>query len=69
MIRVAVSGAAGRMGATVCQAVEGAEDMELTGRADPRPLATLAVAYRAAGREAEAEAALGRAAELRGATE
>ena len=35
MIRVAVSGAAGRMGATVCQAVEGAEDMELTGRADP----------------------------------
>ena len=35
MIRVAVSGAAGRMGATVCEAVEGAEDMELTGRADP----------------------------------
>jgi 4-hydroxy-tetrahydrodipicolinate reductase len=35
MIRVAVSGAAGRMGATVCRAVEGAEDMELTGRADP----------------------------------
>jgi len=35
VIRVAVSGAAGRMGATVCQAVEGAEDMELTGRADP----------------------------------
>ncbi len=35
MIRVAVSGAAGRMGATVCAAVEGAEDMELTGRADP----------------------------------
>ncbi len=29
----------------------------LTGRADPRPLATLAVAYRAAGREAEAEEA------------
>jgi 4-hydroxy-tetrahydrodipicolinate reductase len=36
MIRVAVSGAAGRMGETVCAAVEAAEDMELTGRADPR---------------------------------
>jgi 4-hydroxy-tetrahydrodipicolinate reductase len=36
MIRVAVAGAAGRMGETVCAAVEGAEDMELTGRADPR---------------------------------
>ncbi len=35
MIAVAVSGAAGRMGETVCAAVEGAEDMELTGRADP----------------------------------
>ncbi len=35
MIRVAVAGAAGRMGRTVCEAVEGAEDMELTGRADP----------------------------------
>ena len=35
MIRVAVAGAAGRMGATVCAAVEGAPDMELTGRADP----------------------------------
>ena len=35
MIRVAVAGAAGRMGETVCSAVEGAEDMELTGRADP----------------------------------
>jgi 4-hydroxy-tetrahydrodipicolinate reductase len=34
-IRVAVAGAAGRMGETVCRAVEGAEDMELTGRADP----------------------------------
>jgi 4-hydroxy-tetrahydrodipicolinate reductase len=30
-----VSGAAGRMGRTVCDAVEGAEDMELVGRADP----------------------------------
>jgi 4-hydroxy-tetrahydrodipicolinate reductase len=36
MIRVAVSGAAGRMGETVCAAVEGAEDMELVGRADPQ---------------------------------
>ena len=35
MIRVAVAGAAGRMGETVCRAVEGADDMELTGRADP----------------------------------
>lgn len=35
MIKVAVSGAAGKMGATVCAAVEGADDMELVGRADP----------------------------------
>jgi len=35
MIRVAVAGAAGRMGQTVCAAVEGAEDMELVARADP----------------------------------
>ena len=35
MIRVAVAGAAGRMGETVCGAVEGAEDMQLAGRADP----------------------------------
>ncbi len=35
MIAVAVAGAAGRMGATVCAAVEGAEDMRLAGRADP----------------------------------
>jgi 4-hydroxy-tetrahydrodipicolinate reductase len=34
-IRVAVAGAAGRMGATVCRAVEGASDLELSGRADP----------------------------------
>ena len=34
-IRVAVSGAAGRMGQTVCEAVEGADDLELSGRADP----------------------------------
>ncbi len=35
MIRVAVAGAAGRMGQTVCAAVEDADGMELTGRADP----------------------------------
>jgi 4-hydroxy-tetrahydrodipicolinate reductase len=35
LIRVAVAGAAGRMGQTVCAAVEGADGMELTGRADP----------------------------------
>jgi 4-hydroxy-tetrahydrodipicolinate reductase len=34
-IKVVVSGAAGRMGETACAAVEGAEDMELVGRADP----------------------------------
>ncbi len=34
-IRVAVAGAAGRMGETVCQAVQGAGDMELVARADP----------------------------------
>jgi 4-hydroxy-tetrahydrodipicolinate reductase len=36
VINVAVSGAAGRMGETVCAAVEGAEDMALVGRADPK---------------------------------
>jgi 4-hydroxy-tetrahydrodipicolinate reductase len=35
MIRVAVAGAAGRMGETVCAAVQGADDMELVGRVDP----------------------------------
>jgi 4-hydroxy-tetrahydrodipicolinate reductase len=35
VIRVAVSGAAGRMGSTVCDAVENAEGMELAARADP----------------------------------
>jgi 4-hydroxy-tetrahydrodipicolinate reductase len=35
VIRVAVAGAAGRMGEAVCSAVQAAEDMELTGRADP----------------------------------
>jgi 4-hydroxy-tetrahydrodipicolinate reductase len=41
MIRVAVAGAAGRMGETVCAAVLGAEDMELVGRADPLLATTL----------------------------
>ena len=36
MIRVGVAGAAGRVGAAVCQAVEQADDMELAGRADPQ---------------------------------
>jgi 4-hydroxy-tetrahydrodipicolinate reductase len=36
MINVAVSGAAGKMGQTVCEAVEGADDMALVGRADPQ---------------------------------
>jgi 4-hydroxy-tetrahydrodipicolinate reductase len=35
VIRVVVSGAAGRMGEAVCAAVERAQDLELTGRADP----------------------------------
>jgi 4-hydroxy-tetrahydrodipicolinate reductase len=35
VIRVAVAGAAGRMGRTVCDAVEGADGMEVSGRADP----------------------------------
>jgi 4-hydroxy-tetrahydrodipicolinate reductase len=35
LINVAVSGAAGRMGQTVCEAVEKADDMALVGRADP----------------------------------
>ena len=36
MIRVGVAGAAGRVGATVCEAIESADDLELTGRADPQ---------------------------------
>lgn len=35
MTRVVVAGAAGRMGATSCDAIEGADDLELAGRADP----------------------------------
>jgi 4-hydroxy-tetrahydrodipicolinate reductase len=42
VIRVAVAGAAGRMGQAVCAAVEGAQDMQLTGRADPALETTLA---------------------------
>jgi 4-hydroxy-tetrahydrodipicolinate reductase len=34
-IRVAVAGAAGRMGETVCRAVDGADDLELVAKADP----------------------------------
>jgi 4-hydroxy-tetrahydrodipicolinate reductase len=34
-LRVAVAGAAGRMGRTVCAAIEGADGLELSGRADP----------------------------------
>jgi 4-hydroxy-tetrahydrodipicolinate reductase len=44
LIRVAVAGAAGRMGATVCEAVAGAPDMELVARADPALGASLAEA-------------------------
>ncbi len=43
-IPVAVAGAAGRMGQTVCAAVEGAQDMELVARADP----TLGISLREA---------------------
>jgi len=42
MIRVAVAGAAGRMGQAVVAAVQRAEDMQLTGRADPSLGTTLA---------------------------
>ena len=35
MIKVAVSGAAGRMGQAVCETVEAAQDTELTAKADP----------------------------------
>lgn len=47
MIRVAVAGAAGRMGQTVCEAVDGAGDMELVARADPALATTLAEALQA----------------------
>ena len=48
MIKVAVAGAAGRMGQTVCEAVLGADDMELVGRADPLLDTTLAAVLDAA---------------------
>jgi 4-hydroxy-tetrahydrodipicolinate reductase len=48
VIRVAVAGAAGRMGQTVCRAVDGAPDMELTGRADPSLDTTLSQALSSA---------------------
>jgi len=41
-LRVAVAGAAGRMGQAVCEAIEGADDLVLTGRADPALGTTLA---------------------------
>jgi 4-hydroxy-tetrahydrodipicolinate reductase len=46
-IEVAVAGAAGRMGETVCRAVEGADDMALVARADPALDQTLADALAA----------------------
>ncbi len=42
MIRVAVAGAAGRMGEAVCAAVEAADDLEVSGRADPTLGTTIA---------------------------
>jgi len=53
-IRVAVAGAAGRMGQTVCAAVESAADMELVGCADPVLGVTLAEVLYARGRHEEA---------------
>jgi 4-hydroxy-tetrahydrodipicolinate reductase len=44
VIKVAVAGAAGRMGETVCRAVEDADDMELVARADPALGTTLSQA-------------------------
>jgi 4-hydroxy-tetrahydrodipicolinate reductase len=48
MIRVAVSGAAGRMGEAVCEAVQAADDLELAGKADPSLDAPLAEALQGA---------------------
>jgi len=42
MLAVAVAGAAGRMGQAVCAAVDGAEDLVLSGRADPELGVTVA---------------------------
>jgi 4-hydroxy-tetrahydrodipicolinate reductase len=44
VIAVAVAGAAGRMGETVCRAVQAADDMELSARADPALGSSLAEA-------------------------
>jgi 4-hydroxy-tetrahydrodipicolinate reductase len=46
-IKVAVAGAAGRMGETVCRAVKGADDMVVVARADPALDQTLADALAA----------------------
>ena len=48
MIQVVVSGAAGRMGEAVCEAVDGADDLELAARADPSLDAPLADALEGA---------------------
>ncbi len=48
MIAVVVAGAAGRVGQTVCAAVEAADDLELAGRADPALGASLESALEAA---------------------
>jgi 4-hydroxy-tetrahydrodipicolinate reductase len=47
MIRVAVAGAAGRMGETVCGAISRASDMELVARADPALRVSLEEALKA----------------------
>jgi 4-hydroxy-tetrahydrodipicolinate reductase len=41
-VRIGVIGAAGRMGATVCDAVEGASDLELVAAVDPNGVGTTA---------------------------
>jgi len=46
-IKVAVAGAAGRMGETVCHAVDEARDLELVARADPRLERSISEALRA----------------------
>jgi 4-hydroxy-tetrahydrodipicolinate reductase len=48
VIAVAVAGAAGRMGQAVCRAVEEADGMEVTGRADPSLDTTIADVLEAA---------------------
>jgi len=46
MIRVAVAGAAGRMGQMVCAAIDAADDLDLVARADPALNAPLSEALR-----------------------